>query len=189
MARNAAQTRLRILTAAGNFFSRHGYCGTSLEDILTAAAITKGAFYHHFKSKEEISSALLDQALAHLTEVSQQLPSTNPYESLKTWANRILDPNSDLGSGFQIVLRLTDEITFFSGQIQDKIHRYWLDHLSFLERLLASFPASERRLSDTQQAAKLIIAVLAGTTLLSRSNLKELQTTPILETAFQLIFA
>ena len=44
-------TRRHILAVATNAFLAHGYAGTSLSDLIRAAGLTKGAFYHHFPSK------------------------------------------------------------------------------------------------------------------------------------------
>lgn len=54
------QTREAILKLASQLFTLHGYHHTSLSDILGAVTISKGAFYHHFKSKEELALAVLD---------------------------------------------------------------------------------------------------------------------------------
>ena len=53
-------TRERILRAAMELFRRHGFHNTSLSRILKDAGITKGGFYFHFKSKEELGFAVLE---------------------------------------------------------------------------------------------------------------------------------
>ncbi len=50
-----AATRQHILAVATEEFLAHGYAGTSLSDLIRAAGITKGAFYHHFPSKEALA--------------------------------------------------------------------------------------------------------------------------------------
>ena len=55
------ETRERILRAAMKLFRRHGFHNTSLARILKEAEITKGGFYFHFKSKEELGFAVLDE--------------------------------------------------------------------------------------------------------------------------------
>jgi TetR/AcrR family transcriptional regulator, cholesterol catabolism regulator len=49
-----AETRKALLTAALELFDVRGYHATSVEDIVAAAGVTKGALYHHFDGKEEI---------------------------------------------------------------------------------------------------------------------------------------
>lgn len=48
-------TRRHIVEVAAASFSDHGYAGTSLNDVIRAAGVTKGAFYHHFPSKESLA--------------------------------------------------------------------------------------------------------------------------------------
>jgi len=55
---NAAATRRAILDAARQAFARTGYAATSLDAIVGAARLTKGALYHHFKSKAAVFEAL-----------------------------------------------------------------------------------------------------------------------------------
>ena len=44
------RTRRRLLVAAAALFDEAGYHGAALSDILTAAGLTKGALYFHFRS-------------------------------------------------------------------------------------------------------------------------------------------
>lgn len=51
---NAPTTRQKIVAAAFELFLNHGYDGTGVNQILEKSSLSKGAFYHHFKSKDEI---------------------------------------------------------------------------------------------------------------------------------------
>ncbi len=53
---------MEILNVARRLFSEHGYHATGVADIQAATGLTKGAFYHHFSSKEEVGLAVLDLA-------------------------------------------------------------------------------------------------------------------------------
>ncbi|MFI5614928.1 ScbR family autoregulator-binding transcription factor [Amycolatopsis sp. NPDC051903] len=57
----AEQTRRTILTAAASRFDAVGFLGASLSDILAEAGVTKGALYFHFKSKEDLADALMQE--------------------------------------------------------------------------------------------------------------------------------
>ena len=63
MARDGQATRERILEVANELVLKHGFAATSLEQILQRAGVTKGAFFHHFESKEELATALVDRYL------------------------------------------------------------------------------------------------------------------------------
>jgi TetR/AcrR family transcriptional repressor of nem operon len=49
-----ARVRTEIFEHAGRLFRLRGYAGTSIDDIMLAAGLTRGAFYAHFESKEEL---------------------------------------------------------------------------------------------------------------------------------------
>jgi AcrR family transcriptional regulator len=63
MQTRSLETKARILKAAQDLFSRSGYESASVADICAAAGISKGAFYHHFPSKQAVFMSLLDDWL------------------------------------------------------------------------------------------------------------------------------
>ena len=58
--RRTQETRRLILDAAFDVFGKLGYGEASVDSILSEAGLSKGAFYHHFASKEELFRALLE---------------------------------------------------------------------------------------------------------------------------------
>jgi AcrR family transcriptional regulator len=62
----AEETRSRILDAAGELFAEYGYDATSVAGICAQAGVTKGAFYHHFESKQAVFLQLRDRWLSPL---------------------------------------------------------------------------------------------------------------------------
>ncbi|MBX7236715.1 MAG: TetR/AcrR family transcriptional regulator [Caldilineales bacterium] len=56
-------TRSQLLDAALTSFAARGYAAASVDDICQAAGVSKGAFYHHFSSKQALFLALLDRWL------------------------------------------------------------------------------------------------------------------------------
>ena len=61
MRKDGIATRERILDAAQNLILDRGYVGMTVEHVLDAVGITKGAFFHHFKSKDDLARALLQR--------------------------------------------------------------------------------------------------------------------------------
>jgi AcrR family transcriptional regulator len=69
-------TRARILEAAVRCFARTGYDGTGVAEICDEAAVSKGAFYHHFPSKQAVFLAVLHEWLSGLgSEMEKTLTS------------------------------------------------------------------------------------------------------------------
>jgi AcrR family transcriptional regulator len=62
-------TRDRLLRTALRLFNLHSFAGTSLQMIADNLGVTKAAIYHHFKTRDEILTAVLKPALQELREV------------------------------------------------------------------------------------------------------------------------
>jgi TetR/AcrR family transcriptional regulator, transcriptional repressor for nem operon len=66
-------TRDHLIDVGLELMRKHGYGATGLQEILTAAKVPKGSFYHHFGSKEGFTVAVIERyfslAAAHASEV------------------------------------------------------------------------------------------------------------------------
>ena len=62
--RNPDRTRERLLHAASREVYRSGFQSAGLDRILASTGVTKGALYHHFKSKEGLGYAIVDEVIA-----------------------------------------------------------------------------------------------------------------------------
>jgi TetR/AcrR family transcriptional repressor of nem operon len=81
--RNGREKLLEVGTA---LFRERGYEGSSVDDICAAAGLTKGAFFHHFSSKEELAGA----CLARWGARGGELLSAGAFMELKDPADRLL---------------------------------------------------------------------------------------------------
>jgi AcrR family transcriptional regulator len=84
-------TRQRILDCARKAFLKNGYQATKLSDIVKAAKVTTGAVYRHFRNKEELFFALVEEAYtytlrfaAHKETDSADVESTMKNDSLES---------------------------------------------------------------------------------------------------------
>ena len=90
MARNKhpEETINRILDVAFRLFMEKGYDRTSIQDIIDhLGGLSKGAIYHHFKSKEDILMAVMERITAgsnHMFLLVQDRSDLNGREKLKT---------------------------------------------------------------------------------------------------------
>lgn len=66
MQQRSEETRNRILEAANLLFSKNGYDATGVAEICQAAGVSKGAFYHHFPSKQTVFLASMENWLKGL---------------------------------------------------------------------------------------------------------------------------
>jgi TetR/AcrR family transcriptional repressor of nem operon len=68
-------TRQRIVTSAARLFNRKGFAEVTISEIMTAAGLTHGGFYRHFRSKDELYSEVISQFLCRPAEPWQQKPA------------------------------------------------------------------------------------------------------------------
>lgn len=66
--RKGDEKRQALLNTAEKLFCRDGYEATSVQDILDDLKLSKGGFYHHFASKEELLTALCDRRAQRAAE-------------------------------------------------------------------------------------------------------------------------
>lgn len=74
---DAIPTRTKLLNATLGLVRTAGYEATSVDDLCKAAGVSKGAFFHHFKSKEELAVAAAD----YWSEVTGALFAAAPYHA------------------------------------------------------------------------------------------------------------
>ena len=77
---------VKLLQAALQIIRAKGYNATSVDDLCTAAGVTKGAFFHHFQTKEALAVAAAD----HWSEVTGALFAAAPYHDLPDPLDRVL---------------------------------------------------------------------------------------------------
>jgi AcrR family transcriptional regulator len=86
----AEKTRARILANALTLFTKKGYDHTTFTDIAARLKMTKGAVYWHFKSKDDLLAAILNEALDYFkTKLSIYLEGREP--SLKVIAQKMIE--------------------------------------------------------------------------------------------------
>ena len=78
--------REKLLDAALGTIREKGYSATSVDDLCERAGVTKGAFFHHFRSKEELGAAAAD----HWSETTAALFASAPYHDPADPLDRIL---------------------------------------------------------------------------------------------------
>ena len=80
------ESKTKLLNSALNVIRAKGYSATTVDDICPAAGVTKGSFFHHFKSKDDLALS----ATAYWGEVTEGFFASAPYHQLKDPLERLL---------------------------------------------------------------------------------------------------
>ncbi len=78
----SSSTKRALLENATQLFAAHGYAGTSLDEVVAAARVTKGALYHHFPSKLALFESVFDRLQEKATrEIEKRIDTADdPWE-------------------------------------------------------------------------------------------------------------
>jgi TetR/AcrR family transcriptional regulator, transcriptional repressor for nem operon len=89
----AVETRKKILGEAARLVAPKGHNDTKLEEVLKAAQVTTGAFFHHFGSKEELGFAVIERHMEKrrelLDEIEKRLPPPDEADPLQPVFRRL----------------------------------------------------------------------------------------------------
>ncbi len=91
-------TREQIIEAADQLFYQQGFAHTSFSDIAGVVGISRGNFYYHFKSKDEILDAVINERLQ------------NTQDMLDMWEEAASTPAARIRSYIHILLTNRDKI-------------------------------------------------------------------------------
>ena len=84
--RDPEGTRTRLVENAFREIHAHGYAGASLDRILANSGVTKGALYHHFKSKADLLHAVIDDAVRPMVADRWLAPLSESDDPIRTLA-------------------------------------------------------------------------------------------------------
>lgn len=167
----ALKTREDIVQAAARLFALHGCSATSLNDLLDAVAVSKGAFYYHFKSKDDLVRAVLER-LGHqfelevLAPVRALGPADSAGRSLHAFFERLVELNeSGQWQNCRLLARLTQEMALHPGELAQQVAallQWWTG--CWQELIAAAQQAGAiRRDLDARPLAPLLVCAWLGT--------------------------
>ena len=137
-------SKIKLLDAALDVVRAKGYSATRIDDVCAAAGVTKGSFFHHFKSKEDLALA----AARRWTEVTEALFAAAPYRQLEDPLQRVLGYVAFRKSILQGRL---PEFTCFAGTTLQEVFD---SHPEIREACAACICAHAATLEDDIAAAK-----------------------------------
>jgi TetR/AcrR family transcriptional repressor of nem operon len=91
-------TRDHIVEAADRLFYRQGFEHTSFSDIADVVRISRGNFYYHFKTKDEILDAVIDARLANTRRMLEQweIEGNDPADRIRGFINILIANRADI---------------------------------------------------------------------------------------------
>jgi len=161
------QTKGDIIRSAIHLFSLHGYFHTSTNDILQATSVSKGAFYHHFKSKEDLALAVLDQVVEDYQQMIGEpvMAVEDPGQRPMFMLNRIVELNeTGQWSNCLLLARFAQEMTQHEGKLPEQVSSIINWMIGFWQQLIADAQAAGTvsRALQPRTLAELVTGALFG---------------------------
>ncbi|MCB1486673.1 MAG: TetR/AcrR family transcriptional regulator [Bauldia sp.] len=180
MARRGEDTRNRILVAARSLVMDNGFSATSIDDILKATNLTKGAFFHHFKGKADLARELVEwharqdlemfERFARDAEAGSDDPLDQAYAFLEAFEDYVSRESDDRSPGCMYAV-YTYESMQFDPSVRDfvaDILRQWTSMYvrlfqDVIDRYPPALPVTARQLAET------IVSIIEGGLVLQRA--------------------
>jgi AcrR family transcriptional regulator len=161
--RNPAETRKNILEVAFLEIYRHGFKGTSTNSIIDKMELTRGAFFHHFPTKDELGYALIDEVL-HAMILDRWIQPVEKYDDpvsgiLKNFARLIEEHHEDhllCGCPLNNFVQEMSDRPDFHKRIQ-AVMEMWIDKTQEILSL-AKRTGHMKKNVNTRQLAEFIVA-------------------------------
>lgn len=171
--RDSERTRERLLQAGFQEVYRSGFQSASIDTILAATNVTKGALYHHFYSKEELGHAIIEEIIAKLTLDKWSRPlqrARNPINTLIAIVQATSVRPKDVKGGCPLA-NLTQEMSGLDEQFRKRletIFHAWQEGIAAALRRGQSARTVRRDLVP-EEAAGFLIAMYEGYVMLAKN--------------------
>jgi TetR/AcrR family transcriptional regulator, transcriptional repressor for nem operon len=176
----ALETRQQILQATARLVALKGFHDTKLEEVLESASVTKGAFFHHFRDREDLGFAVLDwhmdQRRQQLDMIEQELPRSRQAGPLLRVFRRLdaiqeMIHRRDGAKGGCVIgnmsTTLSDCHEGFRTRLAECFDEMALEFFPHLEA--AARQGGLTRRTNTRELARYIVTVIEGAIMQART--------------------
>ncbi len=172
------QTREHILSTAEELILQRGYSGTSIEEIIGQAGITKGGFFYHFKGKDDLARHLIlryldqDAVFFHGLQARAGELTDDPLQQLLVFLKLMAEAMADLPGAHPgcLVASFTYESHQFDPEIRElnaEGLRSWRQIFSsLLERATQAYEFDDSQ--SITELADMLTSVIEGGIVMSR---------------------
>ena len=160
-------TRDHIIEAADQLFYRQGYAHTSFADIADAVQISRGNFYYHFKSKDEILDAVINVRLANTRKMLErwEIEGNTPVDRIRSFIHILIGNRAKIKSYGCPVGTLCTELAKLNHASQAEANKLFTLFRTWLRR---QFTLLGRK-ADADQLAMHLLARSQGVATLANA--------------------
>ena len=176
----AVATRDRIIAEAARLFALKGYHDTKLEDIFEGADVTTGAFFHHFKSKEDLGFAVIkthmDKRRRDLERIEKRMRGSSedadPFQRLMIRFDAIQEMVRKRQKGGCIIgnlsTALSDTHNEFRLRLAECFEEMAMEFKPYLDSAAKKYGPQQP--VDTWALARYVVGIVEGSIMLARTG-------------------
>jgi TetR/AcrR family transcriptional regulator, transcriptional repressor for nem operon len=171
------ETKRKLIDAGVNLMRSRGFNATTVDDICAEAGVTKGGFFHHFKSKDDLGSA----ALIRFSELKAKQYADAPFRKLADPLDRVfgrLDFAIDSAGGVKGLTKgcllgmfaqeMSSTHSEFRGLCQDRFAQIARDFEADLAEAKAAY--APRAGFAPKTVAMLYVSIVQGSLMLAKAS-------------------
>lgn len=162
------KTRKKILHEAIRLFARHGYAGTSVQNIAEASGVGKSAVFWHFETKDKLLQKVLEKVVGDfIVQVVTAARSSEGFDQ-KSLLALAIDTDKKITTrdlaGSRAVFALMIESANFNNEAAPEFRNRWNLYRDFLRNVVATGQKKGvfRKDVDPEWAAIMIVGLLNG---------------------------
>lgn len=168
-------SRDKLIAVARHLILERGFSAMSVNDVCTAAGVTKGSFFHHFESKEILGEAVLDEFWQNVQDGQVNAAYRNvdtPIARLLGYIDHAIDTyqQPELRSGCLLAVYVS-ELRETHPRLYQKCIPHFLswksDFVLLIQDAVAQLPVKDRL--DVEGWAEFYISSIEGALILSRA--------------------
>jgi TetR/AcrR family transcriptional repressor of nem operon len=174
--RQPEETRQKLVAAARGLILEKGFTGTGLDQICAAAGVTKGAFFHHFKSKDDIGRAALENWSVFgmgLYGAAKAEPARYPLDHVHKFFDIMIGFLRHSESPVTCVVgMMSQELALANPALRDVCSQYLGDWTEFARQLLDEAKAMQapKVTFDSEEVAWFLQSLWQGSMLISKTR-------------------
>jgi len=178
--KSGAPTREKLLETSEALINRRGFAGTSIDQIIAETGVTKGTFFYHFKTKQDLARALIeryaaaDQELMRSSIERAEKLSPDPVQQLLIFVGLLLETAEELDKTSQPGC-LFATYCFEKGLFDDDTYGVISDAMLSWRRVVgdkmraAAETRPPRADVDLDALADMVVVIFEGAFVVSRS--------------------
>ena len=172
---SVVDTRTRLLEATYSLMLGKGFPATSVDEICTAAGVSKGSFYHFFESKQQVALEMLDW---HMQESHDTLQANAEIQALPeeerpvAYVRYIEEASEEVWRDGCLIGNFALELAQTHPAIREKVSGVFRSLTDDLERLFAPLcrRLRGRNAPSARELAEQMLAVIEGGVVLSKAH-------------------